>query len=360
MDFLKELGITLLVGAFTILGAEAILHYFFDKGFVGFFEGKLGLEESATVGKEQTMTIAVFIAFAFAVGVVSEDLSHKFRDSKEIRFKTIPATILPESVIKWFELPPKDYDDRVVTLIRSLEDPHPAPLAIDLANNNAFQITSSSNYFGRTQIQIDDKNIGAPVERWIRSPARCKPLPTPSPTPSSGTLASPRPDAATHDCPDTSEMQTAIDNLYYHAKNTVYANEQHNQELKKIQARLEFTRSLSMISFIYFLIALVIGTPLFIALLAQRKDKRNSASRSNKLRAKIPVVVGTLLLVYFFSLWAFALETQAFNKRAFGYFSTMLIQEKRKPKDNGGDEPRKNASTSSASPTPTPTPRATP
>src|SRR5688572_1938389 len=99
MDFIKELGITLLVGAFTILGAEAILHYYFNRGFVGFFEGKLGLEESGKVGKEQTMTIAVFIAFAFAVGVVVEDLSWKYRDSKDMPFRTIPAKILPNSLI---------------------------------------------------------------------------------------------------------------------------------------------------------------------------------------------------------------------------------------------------------------------
>ena len=154
-------------------------------------------------------------------------------------------------------------------------------------------------------------------------------------------------------------MQTAIDNLYYNAKNTVYAHEQHSEELKKIQARLEFTRSLSMIGFIYFVIAFVVGTPLFIALLPQRKDKRKTASRLYKLRAKIPVVVGTLLLVYFFSLWAFALETKAFNKRAFGYFSTMLILEKRKPKDRD-DEAGKNASTSGASVQATPAPGPSP
>lgn len=348
MDFIKELGITLLVGAFTILGAEAILHYYFNRGFIGFFEGTLGLEESGKVGKEkeQTMTIAVFIAFAFAVGVVVEDLSWKYRDSKDMPFRTIPAKILPSSLIYRLGLPP-ELDDQVVTLIGSLQDPDPVPLAVDLANNNAFQISDSSNYLGSTKpIQINDNNAGAKIERWIRNKPRCKP------------------NDAVSDCPNEDEVKNSISNLYYYAKNTVYAHPQHHEELKRIQVRLEFTRSLSMIAVIYSIIALVIGTPLIISRLSHRKEKNKDQTkdqaRLHQLRDKIPVVIGTLLVVYFFSLWAFALESEAFNRRAFGYFSTMLISEKRTAKPTGGDQSNENRGGTNSNPPAQATPQATP
>jgi len=38
---LKELGITLMVGAFFILGLEAIMHYFFNTQLTGFFQDVL-------------------------------------------------------------------------------------------------------------------------------------------------------------------------------------------------------------------------------------------------------------------------------------------------------------------------------
>ena len=41
---IKELGSTFIVGAFTILGLELILYYFFEKTLTGFFQGRLGLQ----------------------------------------------------------------------------------------------------------------------------------------------------------------------------------------------------------------------------------------------------------------------------------------------------------------------------
>jgi hypothetical protein len=339
MDFIKELGITLLVGAFTILGFEAVLHYFFDCGLSGFFEGdQLGLQSNAkakvnatkengilrTGGeKEQTITLAVFVACAFAVGIVAEDLSYKFRDSQQIPFKIIPARLLPDFVIQWSGLPSED-DDRVVTMVGSLNQPRPASLTIDLANNDAFRIFNSYS-------------CGDKIKKWILSESPCRPLDAPPGrawTPAE--LQCPTAIAPVNDCLKRRQVEASFSDLYFYAKNTVYANQEYQDELKRIQTRLEFTRSLTMISFIYCVFGVVIGIPLYrknllrvVQQLWRRKTVCGAPTRRERLRGKIPAVVGTLLLVYFFSLWAFALETEAFNRRAFGYFSTTLISEKR-------------------------------
>jgi len=101
---IKELGITFMVGAFTILGFELLLHHFFNIQLTGFFKGKLGLDGQESTNqtasakrlsrrvevdaKEQTMKTAVFIGLAFAIGILAEDLSYKYVDSIQFPIKS--------------------------------------------------------------------------------------------------------------------------------------------------------------------------------------------------------------------------------------------------------------------------------
>src|SRR5262245_3656005 len=150
---LKELGLTLLVGAFTILSCEAILHYFFNIRVIGFFEGRLGLQRKAAprsgangdqAGRrddEATLTLAVFVAFAFAIGVIFEDFSKRSPAIGLGFITTVPANVIPDSVVRFLKFPPKE-DDRVVTLIGDWHQP-PQPLLVDLAAHGAFRIHGS-------------------------------------------------------------------------------------------------------------------------------------------------------------------------------------------------------------------------
>ena len=96
MEFdIKELTITLMVGAFTILGFEAILHYFLNKGLIGFFEGKLRLNGEGV--KEQPFLTAVLVIFAFGLGVIVEDLSLKYVDSDNFPFQKNPGQSTQEN-----------------------------------------------------------------------------------------------------------------------------------------------------------------------------------------------------------------------------------------------------------------------
>lgn len=315
MDFgLKELGITLMVGAFVILGLEAIMHYLFNQPLTGFFQEVLkkssslgktaGKQSKADAGnaekteqKEHTAGVVVFLAASFAVGIIAEDLSFKYVDSSHVPVKAIPAMVLPNWVISETGLPTTG-DDRVATLIGDISQPRISPLIRDLASNNAFLIN-------------DHQGTGQKVQDWIKSPSPC------------------RPGTGGVNCPSREEVEKSMAGLYYYAKNTVYNNPHHYDELRKIQARLEFTRSLSLIAFIFFVAAILSVLGLLIK---NGMSPRKPGAREPHLRrlpARALALLAILFGVYFFSLWAYARETDAFNRRAFGYFSTMLITDKR-------------------------------
>jgi hypothetical protein len=310
---IKELGITFMVGAFTVLGLEAILHYFFDVQLTGFFQGKLGLgneEEEAGDGKggggrkkaavkrgdgdtkENAMKTVVFVALAFAIGILAEDLSYKYVDSIQVPIKTLPARLLPDDLINTLDLPSK-YDSRVKTLINDpMGEARPQWLAYDLARSGAFS-------------RVDPVN-GPRVERWMINPEGCRPG-----------------GASTDVCPSLKEVTDSVLRLYYFSKNRVYAEETYYDEMKRIQTRLEFSRSISMIAFLYFIFALLMVAPAFMVSRRRRADDQQERIR---LHVRVPAVLSILFLVFFFSLWAYERESDEFNKRAFGYFSTMLIE----------------------------------
>ncbi len=294
MDFgIKELGITLMVGFFAMLGFEAILHYFFNRGIIGFFPGS----RSGFDKPDHTMTLTVLILLAFSLGLLVEDVSYKYADSEEVPFRTVLAKILPDEVITGLDLPSED-NDLVMTLVKSLKEPHPIPLARDLGREGGLTIADQSH-----ELYVEE------VQEWIKQEKPCSPG-----------------EKHTQLCPSRAEVEASLKNLYYYAKNNVYKDENHYDEMKRIQARLEFSRSISLISFFYFIVSLVIG--LFLILFYSLKG-RKQRKRLLELRVRVPAVLGILFCVYFFSVWAFARETDAFNRRALGYFSTILLYDQR-------------------------------
>jgi hypothetical protein len=288
---LKALGITLLVGAFTIIGIEAIAYFLFNKRPIGFIAGKFSFEvnDQSTGQKDRTLTLVVLLLFAFGAGIVFENLSLKAVESDQIPFRTIPAKILGNPLANALALP-RTTDDRVLALIGNFEKP--TPLGRDLAQNNAFRIHGSAE--------------DAKVEEWINKGMRGNP----------------------EEDPGREAIEKSIVNLYYFAKNTAYGQEQHYDELSKIQERYEVLMSLSMLAFIFFFGATVVGSPLYIKRYLDRNKKKGD-KRLRELHGRIPIVVVSFLLMYLVCLSAFARESDAFNKRAFGYLSTMLIAEKR-------------------------------
>lgn len=298
---IKELGITFLVGAFTILGLELILYYFLGIPLTGFFQGKLGLQGKKrtsnhrnTEVRDQAMRTAVFIGLAFAVGILAEDISFKYVDSIQSPIASIPDTLLPESVIKRLDLSKES--SRVQTLIHDLRgEAKPSQLAIDLAKAEAFVVSDPEN--------------GKKVQDWIKNPVNCKPS-----------------DSAVGECPSSKQVADSILKLYYQAKNRAYDRENYYDEMKRIQSRLDFSRSISMIAFVYFVVGAVVG---LVLLIPAARNSSPAKQQQFRFRApiRIPGVLVILLLTSFSALWAFSRESDEFNKRAFGYYSSMLVKE---------------------------------
>lgn len=319
---IKELGITFMVGAFTILGLELLLYHFFNVQVTGFFKGRLGLDEEKPINeednknasrriaaskdegeeKEQTMKTAVFIGLAFAIGILAEDLSYKYVDSIQFPIRNIPATILPDELINTLDLPSK-YDSRIKVLIKDPKgNPSPNRLAVDLARNGAFSLI--------------DSNRGVKIEQWIMNPGSCKPG-----------------EASTDLCPSVDEIKDSTLALYYYAKNRSYDRENYYDEMKRIQSRLEFSRSISMLAFMYFALGLIMLVPLLIFSRRKRNSEEVKQDR-RRIHIRVPIVLLLLFCVFFFSLWAYERESDEFNKRAFGYYSSILITEKNRPRDD--------------------------
>jgi hypothetical protein len=63
-----------------------------------------------------------------------------------------------------------------------------------------------------------------------------------------------------------------------------------------------------------------------LRLFAPDRYKRNNL---NEARFRALSVIMMLFVVYFLGIWAYWREAEEFNKRAFGYYSSMLIKEER-------------------------------
>jgi hypothetical protein len=354
----KAIGFTLLIGSFTILGLDAILHYCLNLDLIGFFEGRLGFRRPKANGdstangkpprseKEASLTLTVFLAFAFGIGVLFEDFSRRSVLVDPAVITTIPARVSPEYARK-FELPPNELYP-VVTLIEDRHAPQPWQLTFDLAQNNAFLLHASAEDFR--------------VNSWLKYQS-CLDVATQSCVASKDPLVKdPTPhvclDVAKQNCvlskdpsvkdPTPDDFARSIMDLYFIAKNTAYAQKEYFDELREIEARYFFLGTLAVLSFFYLLLAIVFGVPSSIIRFRRTKRLGSWRQRWNQLRG-IPVIIVIFLGIYLLSLWGFALENQAFNLRVFGYFSTRLFMETQHPESAGAP---KNQSSPMAQPSP--------
>lgn len=319
---IKELGFTLIIGAFAILGAEAILHYFFNRQLIGFFQGRIGLLEAGRSGgrkeggeRYESITLAFFIGLAFAVGILVENLSYNF--------------IYVPKVAKETVLREDRRNNRVWTLVRDYEeDPNDQWWnAKDLARNGAFHLA--------------DPVVGKQVDNWILKADRCVP---------GSEVDSAAPNAVEFtagDCPTRSNIKDSIEKLYYFAKNRVYLEQNYYDELTRIESRQAFARSLALTSFAYLIIS-AIGMMFLLVRLAhlilQGGRTRNAKLLWRRRTVQGLVTVGIFFLMCSSSLFIYDRESDEFNKRIYGYFSSMLIVEKLKE-----EKPRETATPAAAS-----------
>jgi hypothetical protein len=290
---LKEIGITLIVGSFTVLTFEYIVYYVFGRPITGFFKGRLGLHD------QEDTTAVVFLFLCFGIGLVTEDVLAKYIERLDVHGIS-RALICHELIIKDL----KDEGGNIsrsrletATIVAGIagQTPQRTDLGGDLLDNHLFA-------------RIDGAR-GRDVERWLRNP----------------TPVNERKQKA---------IEESIQHLWYAAKNRVYRDERYSEEMRHIQSRLEFSRTIACVAFLGWLAFLVLGAArlLLDAFVRVVEGKKPDAWAGFApaggwwlLRA------GFLFAIYFFSLWAYSRESLEFNKRTFGYYNAFFVSARVEP-----------------------------
>lgn len=249
---IKELGVTFLVGSFAILGLEFVLHRLLGKSLTGFFSGKLGLRDTAAW---------LFVATGFAVGIVAEDISYKFVDTEPLPFydtaelivRLVPMTSSMKEALGLIQiLRSAKADLRLAAVVEPV-----LPSAGCEASGVAWQPTHLGREIGRLGLTAEFT-----TRSWSAdSETRFKALEQARKVDAWLSEASP-PTQEPPSCQWTNSAVSAAEfapliGVFYVAKNTAYRKPTHYDELKRLQTRLEFSRSIAVLAYVYCVVALL-------------------------------------------------------------------------------------------------------
>jgi hypothetical protein len=247
-------------------------------------------------------------------------------------------------------LPSKE-ESRIRTLVKNFQtnEPEIDPLALDLANNKAFS-------------QVYGSKDGAKFDEWILRMHECnlkirqcdKEKTSVS---RRGCYRTNNDKCHLFDQSEAAvqswdELEEAIYGLYYHAKNTDYLQQEYYDEMRRIEARRDFSRSIALIAFFFLVVALVLALARlvysFIKYRIRRrkgKDGRKKAFRKRyfrlfttrqKVNRRIAVIWLVLFVISFLGMWAYEKESDEFNKRAFGYYRSELVRQRNRTSTQAG------------------------
>lgn len=286
---LKDFGATIIVGAYVLFGADLIVYWLFGRNF-----------SSAIIRKtrfDRTTLFAIATAASFAIGMLAEDLSSKFVD--EIGPYQELGLLTAEDDIRARALFGKNPCEKL------------RPLAREMARFHLISLYGGAKYSGDTVGTEFEKLILATDKLCIEPVSDANPV-----TPENlGKVAS---------------------RIYYEAKNRVFQEGNYYDEMRRIQIRVDFARSVAVVSLAFGIIVTPIA--LLVRLLPLRRFVRFKAvawlfeltqggvfvGRNDAIRRTSGLIV-LFLVFYWCGQLAFADEELEFDLRAFGYFKTLPI-----------------------------------
>jgi hypothetical protein len=337
---LKELSLTFLSGAFVLLYVEALVWYTFGMRLTGFFAGDWGWHQSSQ-GEHGTPThFLVVLVFCFPTGLLMEDLCYKGADAIAFpvyRFLRLPLTTFVDELSKENGTISR-FTLQTVTIAKGLHPFNHCPQGFSEkplpVRTSSIEITGLGyELASRGAFSQIDNTRGVEVEQWIRESA----------TGSGGRYSrfdgtlQPQYGAEgavnlPHRCSDSSlltreDVRDSIQRLWYNAKNRVYTNQQYYQEIERMQSRLDFSRTVAVISL------LVEGLSLLFILLAEYVQIANDGGASVRLgmhwRRRSWYRSLIVFAIYLAATVAYTRESLEINKRVYGYYSSILSQESR-------------------------------
>lgn len=291
MNFdLTELAATLAIGVFLVVGVVFALIIF----------SKKTVSEVISLANINQYVIAIIAAFCFVVGMIIEDVSNKFVDQDGW-------------LNRWVVL---ESDDEIKTKVlfgdNYSQNIHDSPISY-LASRYGL-LGNSTGADGRA------------IEGHILREKQC--------TPNNQTTVFQRVEL------DAERLREVAKTFYYNAKSVSYSDPSYYNELKRIQMRIDFSRSVVAVSlflsifFITVVALIVLLSPIFFGLSKLKLEEypklkggvddinnylagiRETRVRGWRLLA-FSLVLGS---VYFVGGFANSSEEKEFDKRAYGYF----------------------------------------
>lgn len=280
---LNDVGMTFLVGAFVLLAIEAVSYFIFGRHLIRFFEGQLGLTPSNNT--PPAITTGVFIGVSFALGLLVEDVCHKYDDANidwPFRFAYgtlhIGADSHADSNLK--------ASLQHSVLIEKLKQRNPELTGLGYA---VFSSGIFETVLGRER--------GTAITNWA---LRSNDLPKGSAT------------------NRYEGLRRGIAAVFYFDKNRVYFNENYFGEMSRIQARIDFSRTIATSSLVGTAASAIVAV---IALAAARRNRKQFRTKA----FRTALVVACFAATYVLSYHAYIRESKEFNKRVFGYYDSMLV-----------------------------------
>lgn len=267
----KDLGLTILVGALLLIAIEAIAWFVLGRALTGFFRGRIGLSSKAAPGHPADLAIWLFVLCSFVLGIICEDLSYAWRDPGVL--PSIPTNVAGRKLAL-----------RQATIV-SIESGL-TPLGNELLERRAFALVGSAEH----QRLFEN---GARVKQGFAFMAD----------------SSSRRDSAVH----------AIDRLYYTAKNWSYSKATSFQELEQLRSRIDFTRSNFLV-----LTACAFGATGCVLCVWVAGFRRSTLLPGRRVVTGAGLVA-LYSVVALLNYLAFKHESMEFNRRALGYFATSLL-----------------------------------
>ena len=279
---LNEAGMTFLVGALTILSIVALLYAFTGRTIIPAAK-KDDAPPLPSEGPPAALLTGMFIGLSFALGLLIEDAAYKFHDPFLYRPLNLWRDVFGRSTNRG------DLKAEIArgVLFRTIPETRPErkSLGDDVCRGDLF----------RAALQPLD----SPVAAWA-----CDGLPLPGV----------RGEEARYRAVDGAVMAA-----FYFAKNRVYREPNYFNELRRIQSRLEFSRTVATLTFGAAAVAL--AALLYAALTFRREGARR---RVIAAAVALAVFMGVHALAYL----AYVQESEEFQKRVFGYYASMLRAEK--------------------------------
>lgn len=272
---LEELVTTLAIGVLVLASLIGILYL-----ALGSWLNNVLNKLAKLNGIGGTTILLILLALSFAIGMLAEVLSNRVVDRDQVDvFSSILRT---------------EKELRTSVLFGNADEPAEVkPLARELAEKLLL-----SAYAGQK---------GRDVEVAIAEFDNCKKKPN---------------ELCEEILPSLDILSSVTTQVYYHAKNELFLHPTYFAELSRIQRRIDFARSLTLISVL--LLILLIFTLIFIFLFMLLSWFTRPKTSFTYLNGGLFVLMAFVITSLCFAGGiAFEEEEKEFDKRVFGYISTM-------------------------------------